>query len=309
MEEQLNFAPLGYLVMDQELKIIEMNRTMFEMSHLVSVPTHMHDLLTIASRVYFQTYFIPAIITHGAVSEMFLRLKGPEGPIPVLMNTKERNGFFECAFMEVPIRNEYENELLNAKREAEQISHATAEANSELQLLLDEVKYKQEELNIMNGRLKEMTNTDVLTGLKNRRYLEEFLPGLIAESNLTLLIIDIDFFKRINDTFGHHAGDVVLKELAEVLTRTIGDDGFAARLGGEEFVAVLPIVELSEAQKIAEKIRFNVEMHDWPYQPITVSIGVASNSDCNSFPDLLNEADTALYNSKNAGRNRVSVSS
>ncbi len=309
MEEQLNFAPVGYLVMDQELKIIEMNRTMIEMSHLVSVPTHMHDLLTIASRVYFQTYFIPAIITHGAVSEMFLRLKGPDGPIPVLMNTRKRNELFECAFMQVPIRNEYENELLNAKREAEQISQATAEANSQLQLLLDEVECKREELDVMNERLKELTITDVLTGLKNRRYLEEFLPDIIQESGLALLMIDIDYFKKVNDTFGHHAGDVVLKELADVLADTIATAGFAARLGGEEFVAVLPQMELSEAQEIAEKIRFNVEMHDWPYQPITVSIGVASNSDCNSFPDLLNEADTALYNSKNAGRNRVSVSS
>jgi len=258
MEEQLDYAPVGYLVMDQELKIIEMNRTMIEMSHVDSAPTHMHDLLTIASRVYFQTYFIPAIITHGAVSEMFLRLKGPEGPIPVLMNTKERNGFFECAFMEVPIRNEYENELLNAKREAEKISHATAEANSELQLLLDEVKYKQEELNVMNGRLKEMTNTDVLTGLKNRRYLEEFLPGLIAESNLTLLIIDIDFFKRINDTFGHHAGDVVLKELAEVLTRTIGDVGFTYRRCVDEFGVGRAGTSLVKAEYNAYKLRQQV---------------------------------------------------
>ncbi|WP_282019308.1 GGDEF domain-containing protein [Planomicrobium okeanokoites] len=309
MEEQLDFAPVGYLVMDQELKIIEMNRTMIEMSHVESAPTHMHDLLTIASRVYFQTYFIPAIITHGAVSEMFLRLKGPDGPIPVLMNTRKRNELFECAFMQVPIRNEYENELLNAKREAEQISHATAEANSQLQLLLDEVECKREELDVMNERLKELTITDVLTGLKNRRYLEEFLPDIIQESGLALLMIDIDYFKKVNDTFGHHAGDVVLKELADVLADTIATAGFAARLGGEEFVAVLPQMELSEAQEIAEKIRFNVEMHDWSYQPITVSIGVASNSDCNSFPDLLNEADTALYNSKNAGRNRVSVSS
>lgn len=309
MEEQLDFAPVGYLVMDQELKIIEMNRTMIEMAHLEAVPTHMHDLLTIASRVYFQTYFIPAIITHGAVSEMFLRLKGPDGPIPVLMNTKKRNDFLECAFMQVPIRNEYENELLNARREAEQISRATAEANSQLQFLLDEVECKREELNVMNGRLKELTITDVLTGLKNRRYLEEFLPDIIEESGLALLMIDIDYFKRVNDRFGHHAGDVVLKELADVLASTIGTAGFAARLGGEEFVAVLPEMDLAEAEKVAEKIRHNVEMKDWSYQPITVSIGVAGNSGCNTFSDLLNEADTALYNSKNAGRNRVTVSS
>lgn len=305
----MDFAPVGYLVMDKELKIIEMNRMMAEMAHVNSAPTHMHDLLTIASRVYFQTYFIPAIITHGAVSEMFLRLKGTDGPIPVLMNTKKRNGFFECAFMQVHIRNEYENELLNAKREAEQISQATAEANKQLQLLLDEVGCKQEELNVMNERLKELAITDVLTGLKNRRYLEEFLPEFMEEGNLALLMIDIDYFKRINDTFGHHAGDMVLSELAEILAETIGTAGFAARLGGEEFVAVLPETGLAEAERFAERVRQTVEGHAWSYQPITVSIGVASNSGCSTFSDLLNEADIALYNSKNEGRNRVTVSS
>ncbi|WP_033542733.1 sensor domain-containing diguanylate cyclase [Planococcus sp. CAU13] len=307
MDEQLDLAPAGYLVMDQNLKIMDMNRMMLEIAGIEQAPDHMHDLLTIASRVYFQTYFIPAIMTHGTVSEMYLKLKSPGGPVPVLMNTRKRNGLFECVIMQVSVRNEYETELLNAKREAEGISRATEEANSQLKKLLNEVECKQAELNILNDRLKELTVTDVLTGLKNRRYLEEFLPELMAADSLYLLMIDIDYFKRVNDTYGHHAGDVVLKKLAEVLKGTIGKAGFAARLGGEEFVAVLPAMDTQKAAEMAEQIRRNVELFDWPYRPITVSIGLACNLGGDALADLLNRADAALYESKNNGRNRVTV--
>ncbi|WP_203333775.1 GGDEF domain-containing protein [Planococcus beigongshangi] len=307
MDVQLDLAPVGYLVMDENMKILEMNGMMRDIVAVETVPVHIHDILTIASRVYFQTYFIPAIITHGTVSEMYLKFKNPAGSVPVLMNTKKRNGLFECAIMQVSIRNEYETELLNAKREAEEVSKATAEANSQLKLLLGEVEAKQAELNVLNGRLKELTVTDALTGLKNRRYLEEFLPELMTAGSLSLLMIDIDFFKGINDTYGHHAGDIMLKQLAAVLEEAIGTAGFAARLGGEEFVAVLTAMDVAEASEIAEEVRQRVEHHAWPYRPITISIGVSVHNGNDTLAGLLNRADAALYESKNNGRNRVTV--
>lgn len=266
MDRQLDLAPVGYLVMDESLRIIEMNKMMMEMTTVEAAPAHMHELLTTASRVYFQTYFIPAIITHGAVSEMFLRLKSSNGPVPVLMNTFKRNELLECAFMQMPVRNEYETELLNAKKEAETISQATAEANAQLKSLLSEVESKKDELNLLNERLQELTVTDALTGLKNRRYLEEFLPKRVNGGSTVILMIDIDFFKKVNDTFGHHAGDVVLQNLALLLEEVLANAGYAARLGGEEFVAVLPLIDLEDAGEIAEKIRRRVELHDWLYQ-------------------------------------------
>lgn len=309
MDRQLDLAPVGYLVMDESLRIIEMNKMMMEMTTVEAAPAHMHELLTTASRVYFQTYFIPAIITHGAVSEMFLRLKSSNGPVPVLMNTFKRNELLECAFMQMPVRNEYETELLNAKKEAETISQATAEANAQLKSLLSEVESKKDELNLLNERLQELTVTDALTGLKNRRYLEEFLPKRVNGGSTVILMIDIDFFKKVNDTFGHHAGDVVLQNLALLLEEVLANAGYAARLGGEEFVAVLPLIDLEDAGEIAEKIRRRVELHDWLYQPITVSVGVAEVAEGNTLSEMLKQADVALYNSKNTGRNRVTVSS
>ena len=307
MDEQLDSAPVGYLVMDQDLRILEINKMMMQIAGIENVPSHMNELLTISSRIYFQTYFIPTIITYGAVSEMVLKLKNSSGPVPVLMNTQKRNGFFECAFMQMPMRSEYENELLNAKREAEKISQNTEEANQKLTLLLDKVEFKQAELRVLNSRLKELAVTDVLTSLKNRRYLEEFLPGLMAKGTLMLLLIDIDFFKKINDTFGHHAGDIILQELAHVLDSLVDEVGFAARIGGEEFVVVLPEIGQSETEAIAEEIRKSIETKDWPYGQVTVSIGVAKSTKGMELSGLLKMADVALYNSKNEGRNRVTV--
>lgn len=309
MDEQLDLAPVGYVVIDQDLRILEINKMMMKIAGIENVPIYMHELLTISSQIYFQTYFIPTIITHGAVSEMVLKLKNPSGAVPVLMNTKKSNGFFECAFMQMPMRSEYENELLNAKREAERISQATEEANQKLILLLNKVEFKQAELNVLNSHLHELTVTDVLTNLKNRRYLEEFLPGLMDKGTLTLLLIDIDFFKKINDVFGHHAGDIVLQELARMLESLIGDAGFAARIGGEEFVVVLPEISQSETEVIAEEIRKSIEVKNWSYGQMTVSIGVAKSAKGMELSSLLKIADVALYNSKNEGRNRVTVAS
>lgn len=106
----------------------------------------------------------------------------------------------------------------------------------------------------MNERLKELTVTAALTGLKNRRYLEELLPDLMTKSNLAVLMIDIDFFKRVTDTFRHHAADVVWKEVADLLTNTIGNVGFTVRMGREEFIAVFPEITVKEPLLAAEKI-------------------------------------------------------
>src|SRR5690606_13916771 len=171
VEQQLDRAPCGYLVLDQDLRIVEMNKTLQNMTGTKN-PQHMHDLLTIASRVYFQTYFTPSIKMHGTVNEMFLTLKSDSGPMPVLMNTTEQDGFYECALIQMSVRGEYEKELLLAKRNAEQINQETVEAYEKLQVLMAEVECKQQELMDLNLELQQLATTDQLTGLKNRRYLE-----------------------------------------------------------------------------------------------------------------------------------------
>ncbi|MGL4974816.1 MAG: PleD family two-component system response regulator, partial [Bosea sp. (in: a-proteobacteria)] len=165
----------------------------------------------------------------------------------------------------------------------------------------------------------EMAVVDQLTGLHNRRYLDSHMGGLFDESALraralSMLVLDVDKFKSVNDTYGHDAGDEVLREFAlRVKAGTRGVD-LIARFGGEEVVAVLPDTMQDAAQAVAERIRERVEAE--PFQihngtksiRITVSIGVASRRAGDaSAQELMKRADEALYKAKETGRNRVVV--
>jgi sigma-B regulation protein RsbU (phosphoserine phosphatase) len=313
MQEQLNLAPFGYLVMDKKWGILVMNQTLLEWIGVENAPAHMHDLLTIASRIYFQTYFSPSIKMHGRVNEMYLTLKTKSEQIPVLMNTVERNEQYECVFVQMKVRDEYENELLLAKRNAERILRDTDEAYMKLQVLMKEVEGKQQELVELNIQLKELATTDPLTGLKNRRCLQEEIVANIElskkeHSSFSLVLIDVDFFKRVNDTYGHPIGDAVLQELAKKLQVETRSHDLVARMGGEEFMIVLPNTNKEQAQVIAERIRFNIDQDSWEHTRITVSIGVTTYEPADNLSKLISKADEALYRSKKAGRNCVSVS-
>lgn len=308
MEQQLDRAPCGYLVLDQELRIVEMNKTLRNMTGIKD-PQHIHDLLTIASRIYFQTYFTPSIKMHGTVNEMFLSLKSETGPMPVLMNASEQDGFYECVLIQMSVRGEYEKELLLAKHNAEKINRETAEAYEKLQTVMSEVECKQQELMDLNQKLQQLAATDPLTGLKNRRYLVERLEDLLMQAQngrkVAILVIDIDYFKQVNDTHGHQMGDAVLQELAWRLEAEIGSAGTVARFGGEEFVVVMPDAGLMEGLAIGNALCGRMESADWLHVPITVSIGVASYLLGDRVDSLLARADGFLYKAKANGRNCV----
>ena len=163
----------------------------------------------------------------------------------------------------------------------------------------------------------QMAVIDGLTGLHNRRYLDNHLGALFAEPSvrrpaLAALILDIDHFKGINDSYGHEAGDEVLRGFAERVRQHTRPVDVVARYGGEEVVVILPEAGLAEAQAIAERIRERVEAGPFPVQratrsiPVTVSIGVAVRHADDIDPGaMLRRADLALYRAKAAGRNRV----
>lgn len=157
---------------------------------------------------------------------------------------------------------------------------------------------------------------DGLTGLHNFRKFDDLFTNLVNDlktgsESLSLLYIDIDFFKKINDTYGHYEGDVVLKELGMILQNCTKSFDTVSRNGGEEFTALLPNCKLTDAMKIAEKIRKTVEAYEFTLNSgqvikLTVSIGVSSYPDTTDYPFMLIEdADKALYRAKKSGRNRV----
>ena len=165
---------------------------------------------------------------------------------------------------------------------------------------------------IAEDKLEEMATTDALTGLRNRRKFDtvmdaEWRRAARQEMPLALLMIDADYFKVYNDTFGHQAGDEVLIGIAICITDAVRRAGdCAARYGGEEFAVLLPGLSSTEAFEVAETIRLNVQQ--WSAEPLvtTVSIGVASLTPDSTmdWSGLVNAADRALYAAKANGRNR-----
>jgi two-component system cell cycle response regulator len=173
----------------------------------------------------------------------------------------------------------------------------------------------QKALLASNRRLEELARTDPLTGIGNRRSFDAELASRFEHARrynrpLTLVMIDIDHFKEVNDTFGHQAGDEVLQRIARVLERTTRQSDFVARFGGEEFVVLLPETPLLEGLQVAEKIRAAVAAEDLPTR-VTVSAGVATlpQPHIDSPDALVAAADAALYRAKESGRNRVEYES
>ncbi len=182
-----------------------------------------------------------------------------------------------------------------------------------------QVKRKRLQDQLQDNYRKSLTLalTDGLTGLYNRRYLSVHLDGLLARladgaTGPSLLLIDIDWFKRVNDTYGHAAGDAVLRELTARIAHHVRTFDLFARYGGEEFVVVLPETDRRVAEGVAERLRTVVA--ETPFRvgespgelPVTISIGLAVTADARETSDsLLRRADEALYAAKAAGRNRI----
>ncbi len=170
-------------------------------------------------------------------------------------------------------------------------------------------------INFMYSQTKYMTVTDALTGLYNRRHFEEclereFLRSKRYKNNLSFAILDIDFFKEINDTYGHSAGDYVLKELAYILLQTFRKTDIIFRYGGDEFAVIITETPIEKAIVPLQRFRRTIEALEINYckQKIkfTVSIGVSEITETtNSIHELFENADKALYKAKENGRNQI----
>lgn len=165
-----------------------------------------------------------------------------------------------------------------------------------------------------HNALSQLALKDALTGLYNRRGLEFSLNVSVGQAQrnqqcISVIALDIDYFKKINDQHGHDAGDRVLEEIAQILTRLKRSSDVACRLGGEEFVVVLPDTPVHDAQQMAERVREVIEQAVITYEKenikLTSSFGVASHCELVDMEELLKQADKALYEAKSKGRNRV----
>ena len=177
-----------------------------------------------------------------------------------------------------------------------------------------ERKALRKKSNELMDQLTVQATTDQLTGIRNRRSIYEKLDSLIQSckdnsSNFGIILLDIDFFKSVNDTYGHHAGDMVLIEAAKRFSQNIRSNDFIGRQGGEEFLALIDDIEIDEITQIAERVRQSIESNvinlEGTEIKITVSGGIAHSSEKIERDDLINLADERLYLAKENGRNRI----
>ncbi len=176
---------------------------------------------------------------------------------------------------------------------------------------ITEKRLQDEALLEAYSRLEALASTDGLTGLYNHRTFHEKLEKTLASEeyeDVSLILMDVDHFKQYNDSFGHPAGDFVLKSVAQLIKSACPEGAIAARYGGEEFAVILPGSLIKSASVVAEGIRVAVESNSWPLREVTLSLGVIS-ARCQkaNSKDLIAGADQALYTSKRAGRNRVTI--
>mgnify|MGYP002393284444 CR=1 FL=1 len=199
----------------------------------------------------------------------------------------------QASSRDITERKEYERQLEDARRRLQANQESLVEANQ---------------------RLAALASQDGLTGLKNRRAFEERMTEELARIRrsgqpVSLLLLDIDHFKAVNDSFGHPRGDEVLRTVARLFSRAIRDSDVAVRFGGEEFAVILPNTGVGGAQDMGERLRLLIASAPWEDRPITVSVGAATAESTSevTLGELIEQADRALYRSKQAGRNRVTL--
>lgn len=222
-----------------------------------------------------------------------------------------KDDFFLVTALSAPASLAIENAILYEETKKAQMNLQEAHQNLEKQVCV-----RTAELVELNKRLQELSITDGLTGLYNHRHFVHLLEiecnrALRYRRHLSLLMLDIDEFKQVNDGFGHPCGDLVLQHFANILRRSVRKTDIVARYGGDEFGILLPETKKSMAMRVSEKIRREVESHPFCWGdkslPITVSIGVAAalQEGVRDWNGLLNAADQALYRAKDGGRNAV----
>ena len=242
-----------------------------------------------------------------------------------LFGVKEGIIHNECTFMVIAMREGSGTEMAEIKEESivaskevsmlKRMATFVERTTSSLNSAYQQLSMLNRQLQTVNVQLSYMALTDELTQLFNRREIEQrihnaFVNAKERGSTVALIMIDIDFFKKVNDTYGHATGDMVLKEVAQIIHNQVNEDNdeAAGRWGGEEFIIMLPGYDATAASKVAERLRREVESHHFEgVGQRTVSIGVTSANDGESEEEVFIRSDNALYKAKQTGRNRVVV--
>jgi sigma-B regulation protein RsbU (phosphoserine phosphatase) len=309
--------PCAVLVADEQERIVTGNPNLIALvcdTENKGLPEYMDCLFTRASSIFCQTHVWPLLRHESEVHEIFLHLRRPCGaPLPVMTNAKKmmikgQTNYIWLFFL-AQERSRFESELLEARKRSEQLASQLTDAHKRLHALNAQLKARMVATEDENRSLTILTFTDSLTGLGNRRALEAAAEKLAQTptSIFSILMIDIDHFKAVNDNYGHDRGDDVLRDLGQCLQAVARSSDTVVRYGGEEFALVLPKSDVAQSRRIAERIHEIIAAEKPGGISLSVSIGVAT-ANIGQTGDLLATlklADEAVYAAKHQGRNRT----
>jgi len=247
----------------------------------------------------------------GYTKEEFLNL-----PLADLMPEDQRKGF--SVERETDLKN-FHREVMIKKKDGTLLSAEVSTSTLEIEEEKRKITFLRDitERKNMEKRLKELSRKDGLTQLYNRRYIFKKLKSEVKKSNknvlpLSISLIDIDHFKKINDVFGHMMGDEVLKSIAKALQENLRDEDHIGRYGGEEFLIILPNTKSEEALKVIQRIKTIINQLIWKDEKLTVSfsggiVEINSKNSSTKLEEMVDEVDKLLYRAKNNGRNRIEI--
>lgn len=317
MDSRLSQLPCGYMETDLHYVITDVNKTFLNWTNYKRedlIGKHIEKLFSSSSKLIFHSYLYPNMSMYHFVDELFIHVQNSEGQtIPCLVNAKEVQ-FNDAAsvsivFMPMKKRINHEREVRQAKLMLEEAYKEKTIAYEHLHRINKEIENKQEQLLCMNEELREISNTDSLTGIANRRFFQQQLTQYVEKYHqngipFSLLILDIDHFKQVNDNHGHAVGDLVLAQLGLILSTVARENDTAARFGGEEFVLLLGETAEEEAFQLAQNLNKKLEQTIWPtIGRLTVSIGCTTFQENDTENSIFEHADEALYEAKRNGRN------
>ena len=279
---------------------------------LAQAMEQMDEMVRITSKDGYITYVNKALTSHTGYKKS--ELIGSTNHL--FYSAQHDNDFYKKMYSVINNKESYQTTFINAKKNGEiyyedqTITPVTDEESDEIEYFISTSRDITERVK-MQEKLEVLATTDTLTGIKNRYSTTQEIESEIKrvtryKSSFSLMMFDIDFFKKVNDTYGHDIGDYVLKEFSDIVSKSIRDTDIFGRWGGEEFLLLAPNENLDGAMTLAEKIRKEVELFEFKtVKHITVSIGITI---CNNFAEkenLLKIVDEALYEAKSSGRNRV----
>ena len=294
-EEVVNVLNVGLVILDAEMRVRKWNHWMEQRSNILSADIEGESLFLFFPSLDNDHFnrSVKSVLTFNSMAFYSQKLHRYCFPIPPISSFKKQFEFMQqnCTFG--PVKSPEDESLLFIS----------------VQDVTDIVFYET--------KLREMNTRDALTNAFNRRFLDSLLDKEFKRHSrykhpLSLIMVDIDHFKRVNDEHGHQCGDHVIKEFSATIQKQLRDSDFLARYGGEEFCCILPETDSAGALFLAERLRQAIEDSTYIFESlelkITSSLGVTTYRDQKDTVELIGQADKALYRAKENGRNVVVVS-